>query len=235
MLTLKRLSFDDTTHLSRRFAQWMGIPSAGPSSRIELIANIGSLNRMSRSERWGERSMAEAECTGKAAMDDTFGKRMSAMQEYVRAGFLPVTLSRYTHPPYTCEWIEWIKRMKWIELIPIFHAAIGLPHRVQTTRRLWPLSGGFTTIISPPQRGESSTRDVLCGPCGITTQGTSNRQTCQLTALLADNINTPYSTSQTSTTRPAAWTLRSRYVHVQRPTSDVHGLDCSQLNRPARA
>ncbi|WWC99167.1 hypothetical protein V866_006062 [Kwoniella sp. B9012] len=57
--TLRKLSFDETTHLSREIAKWCGLPNAGTS----VHAGIWSLDRRS-------------------GMEDTLDKRIKAMQDY---------------------------------------------------------------------------------------------------------------------------------------------------------
>ncbi|WWC87703.1 uncharacterized protein L201_002595 [Kwoniella dendrophila CBS 6074] len=57
--TLRKLSFDETTHLSREIARWCGLDTAGPS----IHAGIWSLDRRS-------------------GMEDTLDKRIKAMQDY---------------------------------------------------------------------------------------------------------------------------------------------------------
>ncbi|WRT65551.1 uncharacterized protein IL334_002496 [Kwoniella shivajii] len=60
--TLRKLSFDETTHLSREVAKWCGHETAGPS----IHAGIWSLDRRS-------------------GMEDSLDKRMKAMQDYQAA------------------------------------------------------------------------------------------------------------------------------------------------------
>lgn len=58
LITLRKLSFDETAHLSRQVAIWCGANLDGPSRPL----TIWSLNR-------------------KTAMEDTLDKRSTAMQE----------------------------------------------------------------------------------------------------------------------------------------------------------
>ncbi len=58
LVTLRRISFDETAHLARQIAQWCGANFDGPSWPV----HIWSLNR-------------------KVAMEDTLDKRVKAMDE----------------------------------------------------------------------------------------------------------------------------------------------------------
>lgn len=60
LVTLRRISFDETAHLARQIAQWCGANFDGPSWPV----HIWSLNR-------------------KVAMEDTLDKRVKAMDEWV--------------------------------------------------------------------------------------------------------------------------------------------------------
>ena len=58
LITLRKLSFDETAHLARQVAQWCGAELGGPSRPV----HIWSLSR-------------------KVAMEDTLDKRVKAMNE----------------------------------------------------------------------------------------------------------------------------------------------------------